>query len=264
MSELRVAVGGCPFAIGPAETLTLEQRRALGRLGSEDGGGRPFRVRVVDDVLRVEDAPPDGEPAAIRVDGDRVHLVHQRFRAEIDPFGYEGVVSRGDAAGTFALESTIRTALSCRLPLEGGLLLHSAGIVFEGKAYLFYGVSGAGKSTLASFMTSVLSDELIVTSDGFARATGFWGTLDAADAPAGAYPLAAVVELARGEGVALRALSPREAYRALLLAAVVPPHPRLWTAALKAVGELARHLAFRLAWTPSPANAKRLLDLLPR
>lgn len=264
MSALRVAVAGCPFAIDSAEALTPEQRRGLERIGSDDAGGRPFRIRLVDDAFKPGDAPADGEPAEIRVEGDRVLLVHQRFRAEIDPFGCEAVVSRSGAAGAFALESTIRTALSCRLPLEGGLLLHSAGIVFEGKAYLFYGVSGAGKSTLASFMSTVLSDELVVTRNGFARATGFWGTLDDADAPAGEYPLAATVDLARGEDVTLRPLSRREACRALLLAAVVPPHQRLWSAALQAVDELARRPAFRLTWTPSAGNAKQLLDLLPR
>jgi len=264
VSELQVAVAGCPFIIAPAEALSPEERRALRRLGSDHDGGRAFRIRIEDGAPQVQPhAPVDGEPAEIRVDGDRVLVIHQRLTSEIDPFRYEAVVHRGAGAETFAIEVAMRTALGCRLPLESGVLLHSAGIVVKGRAYVFYGVSGAGKSTLASFMTNVLSDELVAIRDGFGRATGFWGTLDAADAPSGAYPLAATIELARGAGVSIDRLAARNARRALLLATVVPPHPRLWTAALRVVERLSTFPAFRLAWTPSAANAKRVVELLP-
>lgn len=262
MSELRVTVAGSPFVIAPAESLTDDERAALHRLGTEDSSDRPFVLQVRDTHLDLRNAPVDGEPAAIEADGDRVLVVHDRFAGVLEPFAYRGELHRGGVRQAFALELVLRTALGCRLPLEGGLLVHSAGVVIDGNAYLFHGVSGAGKSTLAGFMSEVLSDELVAVQRGRARATGFWGTLDAVDAPAGDYPLRATIELARGEDVSLEPLSLRETMRALLRVAVVPPQPRLWSAALPVVQELAGLPAFRLAWKPSEENAQRVADLL--
>lgn len=276
MSELRVSVAGCPFVVTPAELLTTAERDALQRLGCEDGEGRPFVLHLREPDSREPDlsadarlrppstldlstAPGDGEPAAITADGERVLVCHQRFAGVIDPFAYEADVHRGDTTGAFAIEIVLRTALGCRLPLEGGLLVHTAGVLLDGGAYLFHGISGAGKSTLAAFMRDVLSDELVAVQRGKARATGFWGTFDAVDAPAGTYPLRATIELARGEGVALERLARHDATRALLRVAVVPPQPRLWSAALGAIDELAQRPAFRLAWKPSEENARMVI-----
>ena len=213
-------------------------------------------------TLRV---PLDGEPAAIHVEGDRVFVVHQRFRGTIDPFTMETTLERGTADDGYAMQILQRTALSCRLPLEGGLLLHSAGVVMNGKAALFFGPSGAGKSTIAELLGgTVLSDELVAIRGDRAEATGFWGTLDRDDAPRGSFPLGALVDLARGPDVALERLQPGEARRRLLLAAVVPPHPRLWTHALRVVDRLSRGPVYRLAWAASPANALRVAALLER
>lgn len=223
-----------------------------------------LRIDVRDGVrVPREEAPRDGEPAAIRVEGDRVVVVHQRFRGVIDPFAMEATLERESAGDSFAMEILQRTALSCRLPLEGGLLLHSAGVVIDGEAALFFGVSGAGKSTIAALLGgTILSDELVAIRNGRASATGFWGTLDRADAPRGSFPIRALVDLARGDGVALQRLEPREARRRLLLAAVVPPHPRLWTHALRAIDHLSRAPVYRLAWTASEENAGRVAELL--
>jgi hypothetical protein len=266
VSELRVAVAGCPFVITPAERLASEERRTLRRIASDHVDGRDFIVRLSDEASPAANAPRDGEPAAITTDGARVLVVHERFSGWIDPHAYEAEVFRGDTTDAFAIEIVLRTALGCRLPLESGVLLHSAGVVVDGDAYVFHGVSGAGKSTLASFMQHVLSDELVALrrdGDGFtARATGFWGTLDADSAPAGAYPLRATIELARGDDVSLEPLTIAEARRKLLLVAVVPPERQLWMSTLRVVDALARVPAMRLAWSPSEANAKRVLERL--
>jgi hypothetical protein len=267
VSELRVAVAGCLFVITPAELLTSEERRALRRLAGDHVEGRDFTLRITDTAPpKTKDAPRDGEPAAITTDGSRILVVHERFAGWIDPQSYEAEVFRGETTEAFAIEIVLRTALGCRLPQESGVLLHSAGIVIDGSAYVFYGISGAGKSTLAGFMKNVLSDELVALrhdANGFtARATGFWGTLDSAEAPAGAYPLRAAIELSRGDGVSLETLSVAEARRKLLLVAVVPPQQELWTATLRVIDDLARVTAFQLAWTPSEENATRVIEML--
>lgn len=199
----------------------------------------------------------EGQPALITVDGDLVLVTHERFRGVIDPFANTTSLEGDAEIGRALLE---RTALGCRLPLEGGVLLHTAGAVIGGQAFLFFGVSGAGKSTISELLQQpLLSDELVAVRGGRASATGFWGTLDERDAPRGDYPIAALVELGRGEGVEISRLTPREAMRRLLLVTVVPPHPRLWSHALEVVARLAHGPVFRLCWTPNAENAQHVL-----
>ena len=264
MSECRIAIAGCPFVITPAERLSDAERVALHRFEA-DADGRALLVRLSGDVPRLTDAPHDGEPAAITVEGDRVFVAHERFAGTIDPSGFEATLARQDEQGSFALEILLRTALSCRLPLEGGLLLHSAGIVIGESAAIFFGESGAGKTTIAELLGGlVLSDELVAVQDGKASSTGFWGTLDREDAPRGAFPIRALVDLDRADGVQIERLEPRDAFRRLLLATVVPPHPLLWTQALRVVERLSHAEVHRLRWSPSEANARRVVQSLWR
>lgn len=61
------------------------------------------------------------------------------------------------------INPVIEVCLLTKLAREGGLLLHSAGILSRTGGYIFTGASGAGKSTLSGFFdtsgASVLSDE---------------------------------------------------------------------------------------------------------
>ena len=64
------------------------------------------------------------------------------------------------------LNPIVEVCLLTRLAREGGLLLHSAGILSATGGYIFTGASGAGKSTLSGFFdacgASVLSDERMI------------------------------------------------------------------------------------------------------
>lgn len=73
------------------------------------------------------------------------------------------------------LNPLVEVCLLTRLAREGGLLLHSAGILSPTGGYIFTGASGAGKSTLSGFFdtsgASVLSDErMIIRKSGAAFA----------------------------------------------------------------------------------------------
>lgn len=73
------------------------------------------------------------------------------------------------------LNPLVEVCLLTRLAREGGLLLHSAGILSPTGGYIFTGQSGAGKSTLSGFFdtcgASVLSDErMIIRKSGAAFA----------------------------------------------------------------------------------------------
>ncbi len=64
------------------------------------------------------------------------------------------------------LNPIVEVCLLTRLAREGGLLLHSAGILSLTGGYIFTGASGAGKSTLSGYFdthgASVLSDERMI------------------------------------------------------------------------------------------------------
>ena len=68
------------------------------------------------------------------------------------------------------LENFLRVAYSHLIIQRGGFLLHSAGLVRNGKAHLFFGPSGSGKTTVTSLTPEahILSDDLtMVVRDGF-------------------------------------------------------------------------------------------------
>lgn len=64
------------------------------------------------------------------------------------------------------LNPLVEVCLLSRLARDGGLLIHSAGILSSTGGYIFTGQSGAGKSTLSGFFntygSSVLSDERMI------------------------------------------------------------------------------------------------------
>jgi len=80
-----------------------------------------------------------------------------------------------EAVGPFIFENYLRVLAAYAALQQGGLFLHSAGIIIENKAYLFLGRSGAGKSTLSKQALAgghtILSDDaniiLPATTGGF-------------------------------------------------------------------------------------------------
>ena len=88
-------------------------------------------------------------------------------------FSYVDVWTRGEQVGSVPgwvpmkiLNPIVEVCLLTRLAREGGLLLHSAGILSLTGGFIFTGASGAGKSTLSGFFdargASVLSDERMI------------------------------------------------------------------------------------------------------
>jgi hypothetical protein len=265
---MNVVLAGVPFEVVPDDRLSVAERRALLALSSAPPGlpeRSPFVIELLtdapdstggvegDDVARADQAP-----AAVSFVADRVRIDHRRLWAAIDPFAGHGVLRRDTSVG-WPLEVTLRVALAARLPLEGGLALHAAGIVRGEEGFAFFGPSGAGKSTLAATAPGpVLSDEMIAvirspTGPGYRLAsTGFWGALGVSPAPNGPFPLRALVELGKSPTFHVERLDTRTALRRLIPCALVPPGPPLWSAALAVMGRLTRRVpVFRMAWSPS-------------
>ncbi len=123
-----------------------------------------------------------------------------------------------DSAQINAIENFLRVVSAYRVSSKGGLLLHSAGLVLDERAYLFAGRSGAGKTTLTrkahAAGAGVLSDDINVAlpdENGGFRAypvpfAGDFGQTPDRLAPGG-YPLAALCILEQGGAATLEPLT---------------------------------------------------------
>lgn len=260
--------GGVAFAVEPGEALTAEERVALARLDPPDHEpSAPFVIELVDVppwTSNDEALFPQWEPAVQRWSNGRLLSSHRSFTAEINPVGGRARLFRRETRA-YPLETIIRTAMMARLPLEGGLPLHAAGIVVEGRGVAFFGPSGAGKTTLAATSPHpVLSDELVAVAAGnpFSLVrSGFWGEgRGAARDPA---PLVALVALDKGPHTALERLGRRDAVRRVVGSITVPLVPVLWSRALGVLVALVEALpVYRLEWTPADPPWAAIAEVL--
>jgi hypothetical protein len=266
-----IGLATIPFAIEPWEALSPEEREALAALpGCPSPGPRPFRVRLESrPVWSGADPCPASTETRLQMcwRDRRLRIVHPRFQAEIDPYARTARLFRVFADG-YAVTAVLRAALLATLPVEGGLALHSAGLVMGDSGIAFFGPSGAGKSTLAAAAPyAVLSDELVVLSKtaGFRLLpSGFWGTGSPHRRNDEGVPLRALVELTRASTFLLERLPPAIAVRRLLPVATVPPAGCLWEKALGLLLQLVdRTPVYRMGWAlPAPPWERLCAELL--
>lgn len=164
--------------------------------------------------------------------------------------------------GTF--ENLLRVLVAYRLLGEGGVLLHSAGIVAHGRAYVFFGHSGAGKTTFSGLSAraghDVISDELNLLwtlPDGVrVESLPFAGDFGQRCRPRTTYPLGGLFLLEKGPPAARRPLSLARGVAALAACSpVVNTDPHRSPVLLENLERLARAsrpeaLAFELVGNP--------------
>ncbi len=116
-----------------------------------------------------------------------------------------------------------------------GQLVHSAGVIRDGRGYLFVGESGAGKSTVAELSSDhhVLNDEIVMVTPDLAGglANNLSGDLSLRGTPfngfftgkqPGSAPLVAIFLLAHGPAHRIRGV-PRAEATAQITSQIVPP-----------------------------------------
>ncbi len=83
------------------------------------------------------------------------------FRAEWDPETKRGWVRT--SVNQYSIDGVLRILHSLILAREGGLLVHGASAVRNGRAFVFAGISGAGKTTISLLAppdVTLLTDEI--------------------------------------------------------------------------------------------------------
>jgi hypothetical protein len=260
VSSVDVVVAGVPLAIQPSCRVSDSDRAWLEKVADRCSGSATrarFRLELVDppDATSIG-APrgPGGTTATLEWLDGRLHVRHPDFGATLDPAAGAGQLWRKEGA-VAALGATVGSALRAYLPFVGGLPLHAAGVVVDGRAIVFFGPSGAGKSTLAASARSpVLSDELVAVyaREREAFGTGIWGTLGERPFPRGGFDALALVELHKGPRFALERLAPRGAFQRLLGVLLTPSAAPIWTQSIAVLAGLCDSLpVYRMTWAPT-------------
>jgi hypothetical protein len=132
-------------------------------------------------------------------------------------------LARGDDRWRFwGLVNLLAAALAVRLPSRSGALLHAAGIVLDGRAFLLVGQEGSGKSTFAAVArrggARVISDDTVLVDrgeDGLVLLGSPFRAHEATNPGPGRWPVAAALSARRGEPARLDPMG-RLAVEALL------------------------------------------------
>lgn len=177
---------------------------------------RDTNVLFHDDVLRFTTVGYDGD---VDVDAQRAHLqlLSDRPVEDVDYF--------------------VRVIYALLAFRDGGMLFHAAGVVRDGRGYLFFGHSGSGKTTVARLSSDdvVLNDDLVLLlpeGDGWrVYATPFWNPTQVAPTRHDA-PLAAMFRLVQDTRVFVEEMRYGQAVAEIVSNVPVIPDDPQRTAAL--------------------------------
>jgi hypothetical protein len=195
--------------------LGLLHRRFAGFLDTAPEADYEFDVELA--------APSGGSPdddVHVFRDGREWRIERGDFRAVLDARARRGRIRQ--EPNPYSIDSLLRIVHTLALAPEGGVLMHAASVVKDGRALVFAGASGAGKTTIASLApqgVQVLSDEVSYVrpaGDGYiAHGTPFAGELARSGENVSA-PLAGIYLLRQGPGHRVDPVPAADAVRAIL------------------------------------------------
>jgi len=208
-------------------------------------------------------APRPGEPYRIESTGGPGQRIVASYHFALGPESGEGTWRVGltegaDEPAPRILDNVLRVVAARLAVAEGGFALHAAGLLHEGRAYLFAGPSRAGKSTVARALAPAIS-----LGDDFAVVLPERGAWSApalpfdnserapAEPPRGLQPVAAVFRLFQAEATRVERPPAGRAASSLLACAALPwTYPELGGALLEQVGRFVAGDAFRHLYFP--------------
>ncbi len=209
------------FAVDADESIWADAELVVGRLGA------PLGLPADDFTVAGQYTP------RVRRSGDGIEItgfdsVARLARGGPPPVRATLAVAREhELTRAFVLENFLRILVARHALDQGGVLLHSVGVLHEGRAYLFSGRSNAGKTTLASKAAAagvrVLSDDinLVIPEHGAYRAhkvpfTGEFGRRAENLSGAGSFPLGGLALLEKAQALTATPVSPAAAVAGLL------------------------------------------------
>jgi hypothetical protein len=183
--------------------------------------GSPFPPKFEFDVeLTAPMANDPDEDVQVKMRDGVWRLRRGDFRAHWDPRAGRGHIRQ--SANPYSIDSVLRIVHTLILAQEGGFLLHAAGAIRNGRAFLFSGVSGAGKTTISRLAppdVTLLTDEVSYIrrdADGYrACGTPFAGELARVGENCSA-PIGCLFFLRQGPENKLEPLAKPEAIRLLM------------------------------------------------
>lgn len=155
--------------------------------------------------------------------------------------GYQGFIHEKTGHGELNLSSAqpveeidyyLRVAFALLAHAAGGILMHTAGIVRDGSAYLFFGHSGSGKTTACKVSADryiILNDDLILLLQQddiwHAYGTPFWNPTQIKPSNQSA-PVAAMYQLIQSKKVYTKEMGRGQAAATLIAnVPVIPQDP---------------------------------------
>ncbi|HBY07432.1 MAG TPA: hypothetical protein DEH22_06470 [Chloroflexi bacterium] len=155
--------------------------------------------------------------------------------------GYDGFINEKNGCGALTISSAqpveeidyyLRMAFALLAHAAGGVLLHAAGIVRDGQAYLFLGHSGSGKTTACRASQAdhiILNDDLVLllpeTDHWQAYGTPFWNPTQVQPSAQSA-PVAGIYLLVQSKQVFTRPITRGRGLAALISnVPVIPQDP---------------------------------------
>jgi hypothetical protein len=215
--DVIIGIGGVPIKVRSEspEFLRMLETRYSGFLSPEADSDIELDIDLVAPRKITEE-----EDISVRFESGRWLIERGDLRAELEPAMRRGHVLQ--SANPYAIDTVLRIIHSLVLAKAGGLLVHAASCLRNGKAFLFAGVSGAGKTTISSLApadATLLTDEISYlqrNGNSFvAHGTPFAGELARPGENVQA-PLAALYLLRQGPKNAIEPLKETEAVRRLL------------------------------------------------
>ena len=198
----------------------------------------------------------DADDVSVRCEAGRWVIERGDLRTEFDQQTRRGHIVQ--SANPYSIDSALRILHSLVLAQEGGMLVHAASAVRNGKAFLFAGVSEAGKTTIARLAppdATLLTDEIsYLRRNGHyyvAYGTPFAGELAKVGENIQA-PLGAIYLLQKGPENRIESTDAGDAARALLQNVLFFAHdPELVKMIFESACELVRQVPVcRLTFFP--------------
>ena len=230
--EAVVEIGGMPILVRTDsqefhEVLHKRYRGYLSAAGPRGDGdiADAFSAEFAA-IFDVEIVPPqrvsEEEDLSVRLESGKWVMDRGDFRAVWDAATGCGTIRQ--SANPYSIDAAFRIVHSLLLARQGGLLVHAASAVRNGRAFLFAGVSTAGKTTISRLAppdATLLTDEISYVrrnadDSGYtAYGTPFAGELAEPGANVRA-PLGGVFLLAKGPENVIEPLEPAEAIRGVM------------------------------------------------